>query len=122
VSAVGSHKLVDEIDFEDAVTTNIVHENDVISSVTTTSASPRHSAGIELIGEDLYLQLEGSSLSGVVDDEEIEYEGKNDCSQAAVEAFISAVDTGDTSGILADYAEAMHSFKLTLSVEQSLNA
>lgn len=121
VSAVGGHNVVEGIDFEDVVSANLVHKGGVVGHVASTSASPRHTSGVEVIGEDLKLNLSGNTLTGVIDGEEIEYQGEDDPSRKAVESFVEAVKTRDTSGILADYSDAMRSLALTLAVEESLD-
>lgn len=122
ISAVGGHEVVDEIDFEDVVSTNLVHENGAIGHVTSTSAASRPYSGVELIGDGVQLRFSGDSLSGVVDGEEIEYESEDDPSRTAVEAFVGAVETRDPSRIRADYADGARSLAVTLAVEESLRS
>lgn len=122
VSAVGANEVVEDIDFEDVVSTNLVHEEQTIGHVSSTSASPKHTSGIELVGEDLYLELSGNALSGEVDGEEVEYEGENDPSRDAVEAFVEAVESDDPSAVHSDYEDGMRSFAVTLAAEEALEA
>jgi predicted dehydrogenase len=120
VSAVGGHEIVEEIDFEDVVSTNLLHEGGTVGHVTSTSAASRHYSGVELIGDDIQLRVSGDSLSGVVDGEEIEYESEDDPSRRAVEAFVEAVETNDPSPVRAEYADGVRSLAVTLAVEESL--
>lgn len=122
VSAIGGHEVVEYLDFEDAVAANLVHEGGTVGQVTSTSAAPQHNSGVEIVGEDLQLRLSGSSLSGVVDGDEIEFESETDPSEVAVETFVDAVASGEDSEIRSDYADAMESLALTLAVEDSLDA
>jgi predicted dehydrogenase len=118
VSAVGGHELVEEIDFEDVVSTNLAQAGGTVGRVVSTSAAPGFASGIELLGEDIHLSLSGNSLSGVVDGEAIDYEGDNDPDAEVVEAFVEAVRTRDAGLVRSTYADATRS----LAVEESLDS
>ena len=120
VAAVGAHQVIEEIDFEDAVSANLSFESGAIGNVTSTSAASGFNSGLEIVGEGLWLTLSGTSLSGTVDGEEVEYEGERDPTRAAVEAFLEAVRTGDSTPIRSDYSDALRSLALTFAVEESL--
>ncbi|MFB6136545.1 MAG: Gfo/Idh/MocA family protein [Halobacteriaceae archaeon] len=120
VTAYGGHRIVDEIDFEDSVTASMRHENDAVSNIDSTSAASQHSSGIELVGGDVQLTLEGNSLTGVVDGEEVDFEGEGDMSRAEVESFVEAARTGDDAGVRSTYADAVRTLALTLAVNESL--
>ncbi len=122
VQAIGGHEVVEAIDFEDAVSANIRLDSGAVGHITSTSASPDHASGIEIIGEDLRLELSGNHLTGTVDGESIDFTGSNDATRATGEAFLAAVDAGDASGIESTYADAFRTFALTLAVEESLDA
>ena len=120
VQAIGGHELVDKIDFEDVVSANITLEDGTVGHITSTSASPEHASGIEIIAADARLELSGNTLSGTVDGDPVDFEGENDATRTAGEAFLTAVDTGDPSTVRSTYADAFRTFALTLAVEESL--
>lgn len=120
VMAIGGQNIVTDIDFEDVVSANIQLESGVVGHVTSTSASPRHHSGVEMIGEGLKLTISGNTVSGVVDGESIQMEGANDPTADAMRTFLEAVSTGDGSAIRSDYAEGRRSLALTMAVEESL--
>ena len=121
VNAIGGHEVVDAIDFEDAVSANISLDSGAVGHITSTSASPEHASGVEIIGEDLRLELSGNRLTGTVDGESVDFEGSNNATRATGEAFLAAVETGDAAGIESTYADAYRTFALTLAVEESLD-
>ncbi len=120
VTAVGGHELVDTIDFEDVVAANTAHGTGTVGHVTSTSASPVHSSGVEIVAEGCYLSLSGNRLTGEVDGEEVDFTGENDSTRAAGEAFLEAVRTGEPSNVRSSYDDGRRTFELTLAVEKAL--
>jgi len=123
VSAEGDLRVrTDEVDFPDAVSATLHHENGLPSQVMTSCASPSSDIGVTLVGEELHLSIVGNSLHGVVDGEEIDFEGENDGHNTEVDAFVDAVAAGDPARPRSPYADAIHTFELTLAATEAVNA
>jgi len=120
VSAYGSHRIVDAIDFEDCVTANMRHDSGAVSNLINTTAASDGGTGTEVIAEDAHLHLGGNSFEGIVDGEEVAYEGENDPSREMVERFVEAIESGDDSLVNTPYADAVRSLSATLAVNESL--
>ena len=123
VYATGGQRVrVDELDFEDSSSASMKHENGVTSHVSATSASPSGDRGFRLVGDGFQLSLDpgAGTLSGVVDGEEIDFEGSEERYEPEMDAFIEAVETRDDSGLLSPYADARKTFETTLAADRSL--
>jgi predicted dehydrogenase len=120
VSADGSHRIVDAIDFEDCVTANLRHDSGAVSNLVNTTAASDGGTGTEVIAEDAHLHLGSNSFEGTVDGEEVAYEGENDPSRTMVEQFVAAVQSRDGSLVNSSYADAVETLSATLAVNESL--
>ncbi|WP_129112733.1 Gfo/Idh/MocA family protein [Halegenticoccus tardaugens] len=133
VRAAGGKRVVgDEIDFEDAVSATMTHENGTVSHVSTSAASPDDDVSLTLVGDGFHLDLafdsvDGtppksvSSLAGVVDGESVAFEFEECAWRTEVDAFVESVKTGDASGLRSSYADARRTFDLTLAVTDALD-
>lgn len=123
VYATGGKRVrVEELDFEDSTSASMRHENGVTSHVSATSASPTGDRGFQLVGDGFQLSLDpaAGTLSGVVDGEEIDFEGSSERYEPEMDAFVEAVETRDDAGLLSPYADARKTFETTLAAERSL--
>lgn len=120
VSAAGSHRLADEVDFSDATSATMTHENGAISHVSTTCAAEDDEHGLEVVADGATLEVTEQSVSGVVDGEEIDEAFDRNPYAAEVESFVDAVASGDGAGLRSPYADALRTFELTLAVTESI--
>lgn len=123
VRAAGSQQVVTEaIDFEDATSATMTHADGTTSHVSATSASPESKHGVQLIGADFSLALDfrANTLSGVVDGEEIDYEGSGATYAPELDAFLGAIESGDGSDLRSPYRDARQTFETTLAVNESM--
>jgi myo-inositol 2-dehydrogenase/D-chiro-inositol 1-dehydrogenase len=135
VNAVGGQAVVtEEIDFADSTTASMRCANGTVAHVSASAASVETDVGLTLIGEDAYLDIDisGGGLTGHVDGAEIhheneapvrwsDYQDENDAFRKEVRDFIDAVQSGDPGRPRSPYADALHSFELTLAVNESLD-
>lgn len=124
VSAVGGHRVItDEIDFVDSSIGLMRHENGVVSQVAASSVSPEPDFGIELVGKDLRLELDLADhvLTGVVDDTTVHEESREQMYTKELAAFIEAVETDDPTLLRSPYSDAIHTFELTLAVDEAID-
>jgi len=111
----------DLLDFPDAVSATLRHENGLPSQVMTSAASPSGDNGITLVGENLHLNLHGTVCEGIVDGEEISFEGDDDGHHTEVDAFVDAVAEDDPSKCRSPYADAVETFAVTLAVTNAVD-
>lgn len=121
VSAYGGHRVVEEIDFDDATVTAMQHENGVVSHVGATSASPDWNSTFVLVGDGFRLEFDyfDGTLTGRVDDEEIDMTVDVTQRQKQAEAFVEAVRADDPSLPRSPYSDAVRTFELTRAVEDA---
>ena len=124
VTARGSHRVVEEIDFEDATAATMTHENGMVSHVTSSSASPSTDVSLRLVGDGFHLDIDYAeeTLSGVVDGEEVHHENDRDPYRAEMAAFLDAVEAGDPAMPRSPYSDAIETFAVTLAVNESMAA
>lgn len=120
VTAYGANKIVETIDFEDVVTTSMRHERGTVSHVASSSTTHDGGTGIEVFAENAHLHLRGNTLTGHVEGESVEYEGRTDPSVEQLRSFVSAVRDGDESDIAAPYADARKTLAVTFAVNESI--
>ena len=123
VSAEGDLRVrTDLLDFPDAVSATLRHEDGLPSHVMTSAASPSHANGITLVGDDVHLDLYGNVCEGVVDGEEVSFEGSNDGHHSEVDAFVNAVIEEDQELCRSPYEDAINTFAVTLAVTDAVEA
>jgi len=126
VRAAGAQKVhTDAIDFDDATSATMTHEDGTVSTVTATSTGDQDSAHeVQLIGDgfSLHIDLWGDTLSGAVDGEEVDFEGESGTYAPEMDAFIEAVQTRDDSGLHSPYKDARKTFETTLAVDRALDS
>lgn len=119
VYAAGSDRVgTAEIDYPDAVTTTLEHENGIVSHVSSAVTAPSWTVEVDLIGDDFELRLDyaDQSLSGLVDGEEIEYDGTCERYQREVATFLEACETGSQELVRSSYADATRTLELNWAV------
>jgi len=120
VSASGSHRIVEVVDFPDTVTSTIEHETGVVSTVSNSCAAEDGKVRLEVLADDATLEVTQHGVEGVVDGEEIAESFDADPYAREVEAFVNAVEAGDPSRVRTPYADARRSLALTLAVNEAL--
>lgn len=125
VSAYGGSRVVDEIDFSDAVAATVRHENGTVGSVVSSSATPEgdgteEGRGLRILAEGCHLHLRGNRLDGTVDGEAVSFEGENDPDRDVVTEFVDAASDGDPDAVRCDYADACRTFEATLAAVESV--
>lgn len=123
VNGTGDHRLgTDAVDFEDVTSVTMRHENGAVAHVSTTCASPDHRYDLHLIadGARLHLDYLENKLTGVVDGEEIQYEGERDGYTRQIEKFVAACLERDRKGVRSDYTDGAETLRLTLSAAEAV--
>ncbi|MFB6217908.1 MAG: Gfo/Idh/MocA family protein [Halobacteriaceae archaeon] len=127
VSAYGGRRVVEEIDFPDAVTANLRHESGAVANVVSSSKTPEgdgteEGRGIRILAEGCRLHLHGNTLEGTADGDRVAFEGENDPDEDVVGAFVEASAAGDPGAVGCDYADAYRTFEATLAVTESIDS
>jgi len=123
VTAEGDLRVRGEVlDFPDAVSATLRHEDGLPSQVMTSSASPSGDNGVTLVGDGFHLDVSGNTCEGVVDGEEVDFEGDDDGHHTEVDAFVEAVAEDDPGRLRSPYGDAIHTFATTLAVTEAVDA
>lgn len=107
-----------EIDYPDATTATLEHENGIISTVSSAVTSPEWTAELDVVGDDVHLHLDYTTqeLTGAIDDEEVRFELPTDRYGREVRAFLEAVRQGEADRVRSDYADAVRTLSLNWTV------
>lgn len=122
VCAAGTTRTnVEEIDYHDATSATMTHENGAISHVSSGVTSPDWKVEVDLLADDCRLRLDyaAQQLTGVIGEEPVEYEYETDRYGREINAFLEAVRTGDRDLVRSDYADAVRTLELTSTVVDS---
>jgi predicted dehydrogenase len=117
----GQQVRTDLLDFPDAATVSMRHEDGAVSHVFSSSASPDHEVSVELVGDDAQLTIDFTEgrLTGHVDGEEIDYETDGITYADELDAFLEAVETRDGSLCRSPYHDALETFRVTLAATEA---
>ncbi|WP_435102033.1 Gfo/Idh/MocA family protein [Halarchaeum sp. P4] len=124
VAAEGDLRVREDVlDFPDAVAATLHHDDGLPSQVTTSAASPSGDVGVTLVGDGVHLDLRvhENVCEGVVDGEDVHFEGENDGHHTEVDEFVAAVDEGDASRCRSPYGDAVQTFATTLAVSEAVD-
>lgn len=123
VVGYGTHRLEDAVDYEDVGSTTMRHLDGTVSHV---SHVVSHSVGrgLRLFGDgvDLHFDIQGNRLTGSVDGDTIEYDGKGyrHCFGRLVHDFVDAVEREDPDALRTPYPDAVETLELTWAVNETL--
>jgi myo-inositol 2-dehydrogenase/D-chiro-inositol 1-dehydrogenase len=122
VFAAGSDRLgMDAIDYDEAVTSTVEHENGVVSHVSSALTAPEWTVEFDITGDGFQLHLDyvDQSLTGVIDDEPVAFDGQCDRYLAEVETFFEASRTDSQQLVRSSYADAARTLELNWAVIES---
>lgn len=130
VFAFGGTKLLNDVpglDIFDVNSVAVRFENGAVGSIANTcalqpgqGAPPNVSGSVHIVAKNMTVQAGAGSVTVMKPDkqrEEIVAEGDPNLEMNRV--FVTAVRTGDRSGILSDYAEGLKTFELTYACQLS---
>ncbi len=76
-------------------------------------------SGLELMGHNFYVQIDGRSLKIIDEDREITEVSRVDSIVEQDQAFIQAVESGSQDRILSSYSESLRTLAVTLAANRS---
>ncbi len=126
-AATSSPQKQTEGTVEDASIVTLQFRNGVIGTLLTgcflRPQTVMPSVELEIFGSDLYARFTwGKGILIRHGQEQFEYAMTDSHHDRALDAFIKAVQTGDSSLILSDYSDAVKTFDLTMQMEKLLTA
>jgi myo-inositol 2-dehydrogenase/D-chiro-inositol 1-dehydrogenase len=118
---------VQNLDIADVNSATLRFRNGAVGSIVNTCAlqpgqgSPQNVAGsVHIVGKSLTAQVgSGNATFFYPERKKDEVTAEGDPNLRMNEVFVHAVETGDRSGILSDYAEGMRTFELTYACQLS---
>lgn len=114
------HEKVEGTDVPDVGTVTMKLENGAVATISNTCLLPvGHLTGIDVYTDQGVLEVRNGSLKEVRRDRVTEYKYRSNPYHTEDAAFIQAIRTGDASGILSPYADAIKTHEITIAANVS---
>ncbi|MCL6442905.1 MAG: Gfo/Idh/MocA family oxidoreductase [Alicyclobacillus sp.] len=110
---------IEGLDIYDVGSVNLQFTSGAVGHVETTFLQPDHRSGVELMGRDFRVHIDGTKLTIVEKGQTVIKTSSVDFYKAQDEAFLKAVQTGDRNLVLAPYEEALRTLEVTLAANRS---
>ncbi|WP_010677008.1 Gfo/Idh/MocA family protein [Bacillus timonensis] len=110
---------IPNIDIPDVSSVNMTFTSGTVGHLDSSITQSDHRSGIEILGKDFRLELDGTTLTIVEKDSTIIYKSKVDFYQEQDRRFIEAVMKGKTELILSDYEDGAKTLAATLAANKS---
>ena len=108
-------------DFEEASVMNLFFASGAVGAIASACTAPaEEGASVELVGDDVYLKITETKLTGSVDGQPVEVEGVERGYFRQIKRFLEAVEMHDQSLVLCDYADAVKTLAVTLAANLSM--
>ncbi|NHN30312.1 Gfo/Idh/MocA family protein [Paenibacillus agricola] len=115
-----THEVPEGMDIPDVGTVTLKFVSGMVATISNTCILPRgHHMGLDLYTTSGVLEIRSNSLKEIGRDRTVEYKNSSDPYILENEAFVHALRTGDTSGILSDYGDAFRTFEVTSAASLS---
>jgi len=114
---------IEKYDIEDASAVTLKFASGLIGTIYSGCYQKvRSRVGLEILGENLYIDYAGRSSINVqrAGEEPETIQNENDAALECDLAFLEAVKTGDASGVRSPYAEAARSLEVVLAANESM--
>ncbi|TVY11177.1 Gfo/Idh/MocA family protein [Paenibacillus cremeus] len=114
------HRKVEGVDVPDSGTVTLKLSNGMIATISNTCLLPMgHTSGLHLYTDQGVLELQGTELKVCRQSETHEYKNVTDPYLRENEAFLHALRTGDDSGILSSYEDAVRTHRISMAANDS---
>lgn len=122
VGAGTDRRLTDEIDFHDASSVTMVHDDGTLSHVSATCAASSFRFETRVVAESAQLTVDyiDHTITGEIDGEPVDYSGDDDWYRRELAAFVEAVESGTTDSVRSDYGDAAETLALTLAATEAV--
>lgn len=113
------HGAIENITIPDVTSVNIVFDTGAVGNIASSFAQFDHRMGLEIMGEDFRVILDGVNVSIIEKDQTITYKSRVDVYKVQDDAFIEAILTGNQELILSTYEDGLKTLAVTLAANQS---
>ncbi|WP_299092852.1 Gfo/Idh/MocA family oxidoreductase [uncultured Metabacillus sp.] len=110
---------IPNIDIPDVTSVNVTFESGAVGHLDSSMTQLDHRTGIEILGKDFRVEIDGVNVSIVEKDSTITYKSKVDFYQEQDNRFIEAVMKGDPAILLSDYEDGVKTLAATLASNKS---
>jgi predicted dehydrogenase len=118
-SALNVMKDIPDIDIPDVTSVNFTMESGAVGNLSSTFIQADHQSGIEIMGRDFRVIIDGTSLHVIEKDNKVTFESEIDFYEEQDNAFIEAIRFNKKELILAPYSEAVKTLAVTLAANHS---
>lgn len=110
---------IPEIDVPDVTSVNFTLECGAVGNLSSTFTQPDHNSGIDIMGRDFRVSMDGTSLEIIEGDNRASYKSNLDFYQEQDDSFIEAVRLNKRELILSSYSDAVKTLEATLASNKS---
>ncbi|KIL40573.1 oxidoreductase [Gordoniibacillus kamchatkensis] len=107
------------VNIPDVGTVSLTFASGAIGHVDTSFTQHDHRSGVEILGRDFRVVIDGTQLSIVERDKTVTYTSKVDFYREQDNAFVEALKSGRPELILSPYEDAMKTLEVTLAANDS---
>ena len=118
-SALNVMTDIPDIDIPDVTSVNFMMESGAVGNLSSTFIQADHQTGIEIMGRDFRVIIDGTSLHVIEKDNKVTFESEIDFYEEQDNAFIDAIRFNKKELILAPYSEAVKTLAVTLAANHS---
>lgn len=114
------HRKVEGTDVADVGTVTMKLRSGMVATVSNTCLLPvGHHVGLDLYTDQGILEIRGGNLKEIRKDRVTEFKSSTNAYFAEDAAFLNAIRTGDPSGILSTYEDAIKTHEVTIAANES---
>lgn len=110
---------IPKIDIPDVTSVNFSFGNGAVGHLDSSFTQPDHRMGVELLGRDFRVVIDGVNLTIVDKDSSVTYKSKVDFYEEQDKAFISAILTNNEDLLLSSYENGLKTLAVTLGANES---
>ncbi|MBO1514850.1 Gfo/Idh/MocA family protein [Metabacillus bambusae] len=110
---------IPNMDIPDVTSVNVTFKSGAVGHLDSSMIQVDHRSGIEILGRDFRVLIDGADLSIVEKDSTITYKSKVDFYQEQDRVFIEAVMKGDPNLLLSNYEDGAKTLAATLASNKS---
>ncbi|MEK3889965.1 Gfo/Idh/MocA family protein [Bacillus sp. FSL K6-3431] len=110
---------IENIDIPDVTSVNLTFESGAVGHLDSSFIQHDHRMGVELLGRNFRIELNGTTLSIIEKDKTITYKSNVDFYEEQDRSFIEAVRTKNQALILASYEDGLKTLAVSLAAKRS---
>ncbi|WP_066189728.1 Gfo/Idh/MocA family protein [Gracilibacillus timonensis] len=110
---------IENIDIPDVTSVNFTFTNGAVGHLDCSITQTDHRMGVEVLGKNFRVTIDGTGLTILENNEVVSADAEVDFYAEQDQAFIDAIVTGNTDGILSDYTNGLKTLAVTLAANES---